>query len=180
MIKQCLVCSKDFNTYPSLIKIGKGKYCSKKCSQFTDNNKVIVSCAVCSNPLTTSQERIKEGRGKFCSRTCYEKDWNKRIPGWNKGKQATWMLGNQYRKGVPNINPSRIYGEKNHKWKGNDVGYAGLHTWVSRQLGKPKKCDHCGDTSDRRYEWANKSHEYLRDKNDWIRLCLPCHKKYDK
>lgn len=31
MIRQCLVCSKDFVTYPSKVKIGRGKYCSKKC-----------------------------------------------------------------------------------------------------------------------------------------------------
>lgn len=31
MIKTCLVCGKEFITYPSKIKIGRGKYCSKKC-----------------------------------------------------------------------------------------------------------------------------------------------------
>ena len=28
----CLVCSHEFKTYPSKIKIGRGKYCSKDCS----------------------------------------------------------------------------------------------------------------------------------------------------
>jgi hypothetical protein len=32
MIKKCLVCGEEFKTYPSRIKIGRGKYCSKKCS----------------------------------------------------------------------------------------------------------------------------------------------------
>lgn len=118
MIKQCLVCSKDFKTYSNLIKIGKGKYCSRKCSQFTENKKVTVECAICLKSLTTSQERIKEGRGKFCSRTCYIQDWNKRIPGWNKGQSATWALGNQYRKGISNTNPNVSYGSKNPNWKG--------------------------------------------------------------
>ena len=31
MIKQCLVCGKDFKTYPSKILLGRGKYCSKEC-----------------------------------------------------------------------------------------------------------------------------------------------------
>lgn len=31
MIKKCLVCKKEFITYPSKVKIGRGKYCSKKC-----------------------------------------------------------------------------------------------------------------------------------------------------
>jgi len=32
----------------------------------------------------------------------------------------------------------------------------------------------------KKIHWANKSGEYLRDKDDWIRLCCKCHKKYDK
>jgi hypothetical protein len=32
MEKICSVCWKRFKTYPSKIKIGRGKYCSKKCS----------------------------------------------------------------------------------------------------------------------------------------------------
>ena len=31
MIKNCLVCNELFKTYPSKIKIGRGKYCSKEC-----------------------------------------------------------------------------------------------------------------------------------------------------
>lgn len=180
MIKQCLTCNKDFTTYANLIKIGKGKYCSRECSNFTENKKVTKKCNICSTEFQTTLDRIKDGRGKFCSRKCYETDWNKRIPGWNKGQSATWAIGNQHRKGVPNLKPNKIYGEENHKWKGDSVGYTALHTWVARQLGKPDKCEHCGDTSKRRYEWANKSHKYLRDTNDWVRLCLPCHKRYDK
>lgn len=32
MIKQCLECSTGFKTYPSKIALGKGKYCSRLCS----------------------------------------------------------------------------------------------------------------------------------------------------
>ncbi len=32
MERLCLVCNKRFKTYPSKIKIGRGKYCSKVCS----------------------------------------------------------------------------------------------------------------------------------------------------
>ena len=31
MLKNCLVCNKEFTTYPSKIALGKGKYCSKTC-----------------------------------------------------------------------------------------------------------------------------------------------------
>jgi len=32
MIKKCLVCQTEFRTYPSKVNIGRGKYCSKACS----------------------------------------------------------------------------------------------------------------------------------------------------
>ena len=70
-------------------------------------------------------------------------------------------------------------GSKNPNWKGDDVTYIGLHSWVWRNKGRPKKCEHCGTTTAKRFEWANKSHEYKRDLTDWIRLCTSCHKKYD-
>ncbi len=31
MNKRCEVCNKEFKTYPSKIKLGRGKYCSKEC-----------------------------------------------------------------------------------------------------------------------------------------------------
>jgi len=31
IVRNCLVCDKEFGTYPSKVKIGRGKYCSKKC-----------------------------------------------------------------------------------------------------------------------------------------------------
>jgi len=118
MIKQCQQCSKDFKTYPALIKLGKGKFCSRQCSNVTDNLKVVVKCSICLKEFTTNQDRIKDGRGKFCSRPCYIEDWNKRIPGWNKGQSSTWSIGNQYRKGIPNLSPNKMFAEENPQWKG--------------------------------------------------------------
>jgi hypothetical protein len=67
-------------------------------------------------------------------------------------------------------------------WKGDEVGYRGLHLWVEKILGRPKKCKHCGKDGlvGKKIHWANKSGLYLRNLSDWIRLCVPCHKKYDK
>lgn len=73
-------------------------------------------------------------------------------------------------------------GEKCPSWKGDKVGYPGIHEWVRKELGKPDTCEFCGRTglSGRKINWANKSGRYLRDLNDWLRLCIPCHRKYDK
>lgn len=81
---------------------------------------------------------------------------------WNKGKKSPYMVG-----------------DKNPLWKGDDVGYGGLHKWIYRKLGQPNYCAHCQTITAKRYEWANISHEYKRDLSDWIRLCTSCHKKFD-
>ena len=67
-----------------------------------------------------------------------------------------------------------------YAWRGDDVGKRGLHRWVERELGKPSSCEHCKTTEDRMYHWSNKSQEYKREVSDWQRLCVPCHRKYDK
>lgn len=73
-------------------------------------------------------------------------------------------------RGVPN---------RNSQWKGENVSYKALHVWVARWRGTPSECEECGDTSDRKYEWANISKEYKRDLSDWKRLCHPCHIRFD-
>ena len=70
-------------------------------------------------------------------------------------------------------------GENSYAWRGDKCCYQRLHQWVKRWKGKPMKCEHCGTEEKKMYHWANKSHNYLRDLNDWISLCVPCHKQYD-
>jgi len=75
--------------------------------------------------------------------------------------------------------------EKHPLWKGDKVGYIWLHQWVRRKLGKANYCKHCGldkkkPNKKRCFEWANISKKYKRDLNDWISLCMKCHKKFDK
>lgn len=43
-----------------------------------------------------------------------------------------------------------------------------------------KKCEHCDTKTSVRYEWANISHQYKRDLDDWMELCKKCHMAYDK
>jgi hypothetical protein len=73
------------------------------------------------------------------------------------------------------------HGINNFRWKGEDVGYRGLHYWVESQLGKPDICEHCGKNGlkGRQIHWANISGQYKREITDWIRLCSYCHMVYD-
>lgn len=122
-------------------------------------------------------------RKKWCSIKCKkESSFNgdiidKKCPGCeklimrkSKSCKSCWQVGKTRPWSVD---------EKNPKWKGDRVGYYALHAWIQRKIGKPKKCSSCGSEDRKRYEWANKSGQYKRDFSDWIRLCKPCHVKYD-
>ena len=70
-----------------------------------------------------------------------------------------------------------ISGENAYQWKGDDIGYRGLHYWIQKIRGKALWCSWCG--SCRNIQWANISHEYKRDIYDWLALCVKCHRKHD-
>lgn len=76
----------------------------------------------------------------------------------------------------------KLSGENNSTWKGIDAGYAPKHSWIKRKKGSPMLCEHCGSTgkSNYSYHWANIDHKYSRNPDDYIRLCVSCHYKFDK
>lgn len=130
-----------------------------------------VICITCSNEFKVFPYRAKSA--KFCSKYC--KDVKP------VSKETRIKLSNAHK---GQVKPPNAYsypkGKSHPNWRGDDVSYRNLHRWVENRLGKPKKCEHCLTTENRAYHWANKSHDYKRDKSDWIRLCVPCHSKYDK
>lgn len=69
------------------------------------------------------------------------------------------------------------HSEKNGNWLGDNVSKRGLHRWVTRQKGKPEKCEECGE--EKQLDLANISQEYKRDLDDWEWLCRRCHMKKD-
>lgn len=60
--------------------------------------------------------------------------------------------------------------------------YAGIHAWVRRNWGNPTICEICfkNEICKRKAHWANKDHKYSRNREDWMRVCRPCHAKYDQ
>lgn len=128
-------------------------------------------CMNCDSNFLASIYNIRKGFGKYCSSRC-----------------AAKVTRNGFKKYHPNfvsqearkIQGLKIKGEKNYLWKGEDAVYSTKHMWVRRWFGKPSECEHCGMNEEKRmYHWANISREYRRDREDWIRLCVSCHKKYD-
>ncbi len=82
---------------------------------------------------------------------------------------------------MSNEHVSKLSGENSCNWKGDDIGYTALHDWVRKTLGTPNTCEQCGKNGlkGRQIHWANKSGKYLRDVNDWTRLCVKCHQIKD-
>ena len=138
--------------------------CQKVFFVFPSLDRIACCSKVCSN-------FIKKGKSPWNKGKLWSKEIKEKIRKSSMGRVA-W---NKDKKVV------KIADEKHWCWKGDDVGYVSLHTWIARKLGKPKKCQYCGidNLRPRQFNWANISRQYKRDLTDWIRLCTKCHKAYD-
>jgi hypothetical protein len=79
-----------------------------------------------------------------------------------------------------NKNPR--FGKVPSNFKVVGYSYGALHNWIRRHYGKPTNCEYCmkENLKGKRINWANISGEYKRDRNDFVRLCVPCHRLFDK
>lgn len=139
-----------------------------------NSKKVLVVCKLCRKDFAVSPSRILTAN--YCSNACrlsvpirpkdykYTEEHKLKISSTHTGKKI----------------PANS-GKNNYLWKGSDVTYSGLHHWIAKELGKPDKCEHCGILEKgHKIHWANKSQEYKRELDDWLRLCAKCHKTFDK
>ncbi len=135
----------------------------------------LISCIICG----TKVKSFKSNPRKYCSKKCYgqtilgENNVSKKLDIRNKIKISKLGNKNPMFGKVGVISPS---------WKGENASYYAKHSWISRRLGKPEACEECGlnNLSGRQINWANISGKYLRDISDWKRLCLKCHRAFDK
>ena len=92
--------------------------------------------------------------------------------------------------------PFGIYEHKNqgknhYRWLGIRAGLRGKHLWITRNYGKPNKCENpdCKYPRTRSsgvvlhkpgmYHWANISTKYEREITDYVQLCASCHRRWD-
>jgi hypothetical protein len=57
--------------------------------------------------------------------------------------------------------------------------YQRVHYWLYEKYGKANHCENDETHKSFRFEWANISDKYLKNKNDWKQLCVSCHRKMD-
>lgn len=70
--------------------------------------------------------------------------------------------------------------ENSSNWKGDEVGYDGIHSWVRRRKPKPALCENPFKRKNhlkKPKDLANISGKYLRDINDFMWICRSCHRK---
>lgn len=211
-MKKCFKCGKEkelesFYKHPKMMDGHLGK--CKSCTIIDSSAKNGLHIGVC----FTCKESFKKNRGnrKYCTITCRNinykmnppvegmrwkmKDKSRLVKYWLGKKRPDMSLimkGKKYALGFKQTDEMKRKNsiahqqEKSYAWKGENVGYSGLHIWVKRYKGTPDTCEHCGKSglfnkkNQTQIHWANKSHKYKRDLEDWIRLCVICHSKYDR
>src|ERR1700734_3017556 len=151
-------CGNKFVVNEAVLKWGKGKFCSNSCKlRFRQlrprDNKVELICPCGKTFLKYKSGLIKGNWGIYCSQTCRQKY---------------------------NTSPIFKIGHPSYRsrYEGDDISYAALHDWVHATKKKTGICEHCGTA--KKTQWANKSHQYKREIDDWIELCIKCHSIYDR
>lgn len=100
----------------------------------------------------------------------------KKLSELRKGKKQT----NETKEKISKANKISVKkGENSPNWKRDSVAYTTIHKRMITKYGQPRYCEHCKRTDKKNYEWCNKDHKYLMKKENWMRLCVPCHTKYD-
>lgn len=155
------VCGQIVVVPSSPLRNGKTRSCGCLRTEMLQNRRkyeerACVKCNATFLPISKSQ--------RFCNKSCW---------------YATKLGVPQSAETIEKRKAALGSGESHHSWKGDKVGYDGLHKWVESKLGRPSHCLFCGSTGEQRYEWANISYEYKRDISDWMRLCTTCHRRYD-
>lgn len=59
------------------------------------------------------------------------------------------------------------------------MGYTSIHKWVRTQKNRTGFCSECGIEAGfgrSGTQWHNIDHEYRANLNDYIELCIPCHR----
>lgn len=110
-------------------------------------------CKICSNNFTKdiTPKQLSNGRGQYCSRQCAVV-------------------------GTGNLMKCNNSGSNHYLWRGDDVGYNGLHSWVRRHKPITELCEECQLKPP--IDLANKG-VYNRDFSNWEYLCRKCHMTKD-
>lgn len=143
------------------------------------------NCEACN----TEFKRKRGTVGRFCRPQCYWSTLKGNSYSGNRGKNFSGMSGKSHSEETKEKMRAIRSGkscpwqenERHHGWKGEEVSYRSLHSWVVRKKGQPDTCTQCGTSglTGRQIHWANVDGKYRRKLEDFIRMCRDCHTSYD-
>lgn len=159
---------------------------------------MIKNCNQCDNEYETPP--CQASRRKYCSYTCY---YVSQV-GVNNSPGTQFKIGHSYNYGIAKTPEHRkkiseaLKGRKlpqeviermrlNAKrgsnvptWKGDNASYVAIHIWLKTNYGKADHCDFDTNHESKWFEWALlKGKQYSHNRDNFIQLCISCHRKYD-
>jgi len=143
---KCQICEKEFYTKPRSIKLGWGKYCSKKCQFISQRNGITTECSSCGKSVYRTKKEISKSKSQryFCNKSCL----------------AIWKNRNM---------PS---GEDHPNWKDGSNAYRS----ILLKSGKKPICTECDFDDKRVLVVHHVDHNRKNNKkNNLIWMCRNCH-----
>lgn len=138
----------------------------------------ILICENCGKPFKTYRLTDHGHKRRFCNWKCAMKaPWNTSEKKGDRNVSKRLEVRKKMSESA-----KKIFGKRRYNWKGNMASYGAKHTWMITNFGTPKVCESCNKKglSGHQIHWANKDHKYRRRREDWLRLCAPCHAIFDK
>lgn len=142
----CKICNNKFYAKPRHIKLGWGKYCSKKCQYQSQYTGINIKCETCDKDIYRTKGELKKSKSKkyFCSKSCF----------------CIWK------------NKTIFYGKNHANWKTGENAYRSV---IIRAKIKPI-CKICGHKDKRVIEVhhidKNRKNNSI---NNLVWLCRNCH-----
>ncbi len=130
-------------------------------------------------PIYT-QARLEKIRKANTGKT-HTLETRQKLQSINKGRHHS--LATEFKKGQRSWNTGvkqlKTTDEKHPQWRGDEVGYYALHSWVRRKIGVPALCSRQDETCKGMFEWCNLDGEYTRNLDTWGSMCRSHHRTYD-
>lgn len=189
--KNCLLCKREFmgkNTKWH-IKLGRGVYCSRKCSSSATRKRLITNCMRCNKSIEIVASR--ENRFKYCSMACVALGNMGEHGYWYGKKRPNLITSTSFKKGLIPWNMGLkgfLGGDKHWNWQGgitplNEVIRKSFEyrEWRVAVLKRDNyTCIMCGEAEDLEADHIKPFAlfpELRLDINNGRTLCVECHKK---
>lgn len=133
--------------------------------------RVELVCPICDKQFSRLKCEVTRPAKRFCSFECRQNDIHSRA---GERISKCWQDPEFVAKQKENVL------DNNPNWKGDDAGYGAKHRQMYRHHGKASECENCHIKNATRYEWANLSGKYIRERSDYMQLCKKCHLGLDR